>query len=380
MNITRPPKINVLFVLGQLGAGGSERVVLDLARHLDRDAFTVYAVYFSEGELLFQFKEVCQKVFFVEKKKGFDLKAIWRLAGIIRRNHIDVVNAHHYAQYFYSFAGAKIFNRCRLIFTEHAVSEIETMPKKHRQLCRLLFYQTDAIIGISEQITDCFRKAFPGHSRKMATIRNGLDIERFLETVDRTALRAGWGIQTADFVIGMVANFRRVKNHTCLIKAVHLLKNEFPQIRLVLTGQRFPNDPENTEPEIRDLVHSLDLDPIVIFTGYRDDIPNLLKTFDLFCLPSFSEGLPVSVLEAMASGIPVIGSDVLGINETISHEETGLLFPSDDAEFLSRAIQRLIREPQLCSVLKENAFDQILQSHSMDQWVNKYQMLFRGVI
>lgn len=372
-------KINLLFVLSQLGAGGSERVVLDLARNINKSMFNIYVAYFSGGELLAPLSSVSSRVFHVHKKNGLDIRAIWKLAGIIAKYKIDVVNPHHYAPYFYSYIGAKILNRRCLIFTEHAVSEVEGLSKKHKTLCKLLFYNTDVIIGISRQITDSFKNIYPSYSPKILTILNGVDIDRFNVSIDGDGEKAKFGIHSSDFVIGTVANFRKVKNHACLIKAVGLLKDKFPHIRLVLVGKGFPNDFENTEHEIRNLVHSLGLDHLVIFTDYRDDIPNLLKTFDLFCLPSFAEGLPVSVLEAMASGIPVIGSDVLGINEIISHEITGLLFPSDDAESLSRAIQRLIREPQLCSVLKQNAFDQVLQGHSMNQWIYKYQKLFQSI-
>jgi glycosyltransferase involved in cell wall biosynthesis len=118
------------------------------------------------------------------------------------------------------------------------------------------------------------------------------------------------------------------------------------------------------------------LDRYVVFNGYREDVPRLLHGFDSFCLASFSEGLPVCLLEAMAAGVPVIGSNVRGIREVISHMETGLLFPSNDVDALTHAFEILIDNPRLASNLKKKAFGFVCQNHGMEQWVSRYERLF----
>ncbi len=371
-------KINVLFVMLQLDAGGSERVVLDLASNLDKSVFNVYVAFFSGGVLLGEFTDVSQGIFHINKKPGFDPGAMIKISKIIKKNRINVVNSHHYAPLFYSYFGTKILHNRSLIYTEHSADEVEGFFGKHKLICNHMLHNCNSIIGVSREITESFRKKFPSHTKKMICIPNGVDIDRFTIQIDRDDLRAELGLLPSHFVIGTVANFRKVKNHLCLIRAFHLLSKSLPHTRLVLVGRGFAGDPENSEYDIKNLINSFGLENRVILTGYRDDIPCILKTLDTFCLPSLSEGLPVSILEAMASSVPVVGSNVKGINEIISAEETGLLFRSNDDESLAQALQRLIKDPQFCCRLKRKAFDSVSRQHGITQWVSNYQQVFQS--
>lgn len=373
-------EINVLFVLLQISTGGTERIVLDLARNLDRSSFNVYVAFFSNGALYEPFSKACSELFHIQKRSGFDPGAMLQLSRIIKDKSIDVINAHHYAPFFYSYLGGKVFHRRRLIYTEHSAAELERLSMKHEQLCKkLLFRNTDAIICVSRELTESFRKKFPAHSDKMTSVPNGVDVDRFSVRVDCDRIRAEWGLLPEHFVIGTVANFRKVKNHACLIRAFHRLSTDHSHIRLVLVGRGFPGDIENSEEEIKQLIRSFKLEDRIILTGYQEDIPQLLQTFDAFCLPSFSEGLPVSILEAMAARVPVVGSDVRGIREVVSHEETGLLFPSDDDHALAQTLERLIKNQSLCESLSEKAFTFVSQTHGLKLWVSTYKSLFQDI-
>lgn len=369
-------KVNVLFVMLQLDAGGSERVVLDLAQHIDKEMFNVYVACFSGGQLYQDFSDACTKLFYVKKRSGLDHRAMLKIGAIIQSYNINIINPHHYSPFVYSYLGSKIFHNRSLIFTEHSVPEVVGLSMKHKHICNILCYRTNAIIGISNEIAASFKKLFPAHSKKVVYIPNGVNIDLFSTPVDRNRVRAELGILSTDIVIGMIANFRRVKNHVCLIKSFYALSATHPNVRLVLVGRGFPNDAENSEYDIRKLISSFGIENRVILTGYRSDIPRLLKTFDIFCLPSFSEGLPVSILEAMASKIPVVGSNVRGIREVISPENTGLLFPVNDHVLLAGEIERLMNDAEFRLRLKEKAFDYVSRNHGMRQWIDKHQTLF----
>jgi glycosyltransferase involved in cell wall biosynthesis len=153
----------------------------------------------------------------------------------------------------------------------------------------------------------------------------------------------------------------------------------YPHARLVMVGKGYPGDSENSEEKVKELIDKLRLNGRVIMTGYREDVPDVLQSFDVFCLPSLSEGLPVSILEAMAARIPVVGSNVRGINEVVSSGETGLLFPSNDDKALSQTLESLIREDGLRTDLRQRAFAFLSQSHSLGQWVLSYELLFQSI-
>jgi len=373
-------KINILFVVIQLAVGGSERVVLELTKNLDRSLFNVSVAFFSDGALRKSFNEVCQEIFCISKKKRFDPNAMLQISRIIRDRHIDVINAHHYMPFFYSFLGSKVLNRRRLIYTEHSVPEVEAiLASKHKHFCNLMLRKTDAVVGVSSEIAESFRKAFTIHSEKIKSVINGLDVDRFVTSIDRNELKSKWGILPEHLLIGTVANFRKVKNHACLIRAFYRLSPIYPQIRLMLVGKGYPGDAENSEEDVRHLIHMYNLHDRVLLTGYRDDIPSILHMFDVFCLPSFSEGLPVGILEAMAARVPVVGSNVRGIREVISPQRTGLLFPSDDEIGLSEVLERLIENQDLRNELSNNAFVFVSQTHGIKQWVSAYEDLFKSI-
>jgi L-malate glycosyltransferase len=373
--------INILFVMVELGVGGSEKVVLSLAKGLDKTLFNVYIAYFEEGPLKASFAEICKDIYHIPKQNGFDYKCILQLSRIIRDNNISVINAHHYMSYFYSYLGSKIFNNRKLVFTEHSVPEVEAINSSyHKYFSKLLFKHTDAIIGISHEITQSFIESHYLKQNKVVTIINAVDVKRFSVAIDRNLERVTMGFAPDDFIIGIVANFWKVKNHICLLKAVNIIKDKFPHLRLLVVGSRQQGTPDEcSEHEIMQFVENYNLDEYVILAGYRVDVPRLLRILDVFCLPSFSEGLPLSILEAMASAVPVIGSDVRGIKEVVKNGVTGLLFPSNDHAALSRLLERLITGPSLGRRLGNNGYDYVKKTHDLNSWVMKYENLFKGL-
>ena len=372
-------KTRVLFLLPQLDAGGSERVVFDLARSLDSGKFEVFVAAFRAGTLVEPLRGFCREIFIVAKKPGFDPSAMVALSGVIKKHRIDVVNAHHYMPCFYSFPGTSMLNGKRLIYTEHSVPEVENIANCfHRRIFHLMLYGIEGVVGVSKAVAAAFRERYPRHASKFHEIVNGVDIQRFRLAGLRDSIRSRWGLTGEHFVIGTVANFRKVKNHLCLVRAAGRLKDSHPQLRLFFVGTGFPGDPENSEEEVRSLIQALGLQDRVIMAGYRDNIPELLSAFDAFCLPSFSEGLPVSVLEAMAAGVLVIGSEVAGISEVVSNGENGLLFPSDRDEQLALLLKGNVADPDRRARLATCGFDYVTRYHSYASWIKKYEILFQG--
>ena len=351
--------------------GGSERVVLNLARSLDPACFEVYIASFKGGVLEASFREVCREIFIIQKRRRFDFSAMWQLAKVFREKNIDVVNAHHYMPCFYSFFGAKIFNRRKLIYTEHSVPEVEALSASiHGKVFSGMLSRIDAVVGVSKEIANTFKASYPRHDVKFQTIINGVDIGKFYVRGNREKIRSQWGFGLDHFVLGTVANFRRVKNHSCLVRAAARLKVSHPQLRLLFVGAGYQGDPENSEDEVRKLVTKLDLKHMVVFAGYQENIPEVLSACDGFCLPSFSEGLPVSVLEAMAARLPVIGSAVRGIAEVIENSKTGLLFNSDDDSGLAEAIKVLMELPEASQAMVARAYEYVKDNHDISVWAN----------
>ena len=372
-------KTKVLFVLLQLDAGGSERVALNLASYLDHERFEAYLVAFKGGALEPAFRKVCKEMYFIHKKKGLDLGAMLRIFQIIGRHKIDSVNAHHYMPCFYSILGARILRNRKLVYTEHSVPEVEGLHLGiHGKLLNMMLYQISAVVGVSYQITDTFKRCYPSHAKKFVTIPNGVDVDKFYQPQFRVSVRQQFGYSPEHFVVGTVANFRKIKNHACIVRAASCLKESFPQVRFIFVGTGFPGDSQNSEGDVRRLIKEYDLGDRVMLAGYRENIPATLAAMDTFCLASSSEGMPVSILEAMAAKVPVIGSRVFGIGEVVNDLDTGMLFNFDDEQELSRLLAEMAVNETLRETLKRNAYDHILKNYSEDKLYNKYLKLFES--
>ena len=192
-------------------------------------------------------------------------------------------------------------------------------------------------------------------------------------------LRKELKIAEDEKVIGIVANLKRIKNHIFLLRAFDELIKSYKNAKLLLVGQGFKDDPENTEEDLRNYADKNGLKEKVLFLGYRSDIPELLSIMDIFCLTSFKEGLPISLIEAMAAGLPIVGTDVEGIRDTINPDKNGFLVKAGDVNGLKRALQVLLKDESLKQRFGMES-RLLSKEYSLQQCVNKYQNLFRLVL
>ena len=368
----------ILIVIPQLDAGGSERVILDLIIGFKSLPYEIFLCTFKGGVLEVKIKPLVKEIFYLQKAQGIDIKVMYKLAQIIRDYQIDIVNAHHFMPCFYSFLGTCILKRKKLVYTEHSCPEVENLVNSfYGNLFKLMLYRIGAVIGVSNEIARVFIKHYPSHRTKIRAIVNGVDIERFSKKFNRDEIRKMLGFEKDHFIIGTVANFRKVKNHICLLRAVSIIRNEYPNLKLLFVGTGFKNDLENSEVSIKETIQKLRMSNIVVMPGYQEDIPLILSALDLFCLPSLSEGLPVSLLEAMAAGIPVIGSNVNGIKEVINDRKTGLLFKSNDEKDLAKNIKTIMENKKISEDLAENAIRLVKIRHDMKEWILKHASILK---
>ncbi len=303
-----------------------------------------------------------------------------RLAAVIREQRIDVVNAHHFLPFFYAYCGAKIANRARVVYTEHSQADVLNIPRKWQAIGRYLLRSSEGAIGISDAVSRTLESHFRLEPQSVHTIENGVDVELFGEgSKSRGDVRQRLGLSAADIVIGHVANFRRNKNHLFLLRAFREVVRERPDVKLVLVGTGQQGDAENSEPDVARFIQSHGLSHSVRMLGYRADVHELLRGLDVFCLVSYKEGLPLSLIEAMASGLPVVGTDIDGIRPVIEAEANGLLAAPDDVPGLVSALNRLIGDPQLRERMGEAARQAARHKYSLTRCVQQTEDLFLAI-
>ena len=371
--LSHEKKIKVAFVIWTLiGMGGSERVVYDIARKLDRERYSVIIITFEDGPVRNIYKDIGITVYIISKKKWIDLDFILRLRKVFVMERIDVVNPHHYGPLIYTFIATRNM-RTKLIYTEHSRWQLEQLSLIKKMLNMIMLHRSDALIAISKQIEDYYIRNLRIRSEKVHLINNGIDLDIYNKKTNKY-LKRSFGLQEHEKVIGIVANLRPEKNHKLLISAFSNVAAIQKDVRLFLIGLDCMGGEAHlfaAKSNASDKIH---------FLGQREDVPALLSILDLLCLPSKYEGLPLTLLEAMACGVPVIGSDVLGINEVVKHNVNGLLFPPNDEKQLTENLLYLLNDDSLRNRIAEAGRSFVIRNFSLDEKVKEYEQLFSTVV
>ena len=369
----------ILFLLPQLKQGGAERVVLNLIRGLDRSQFIPHIAWFH-GQALYPFSELRETpMYALNKRDGLDLKTMLTIFNIIRQENINLVNPHHFMPLLFAFPVCKA-TRTKLIYTEHSVWEAAQVSGIWRAVSQFLLMRTDAVVGVSPEISAFLQKKYGLPEQKVRAILNGIDTQMFAPMHQNNNLRSTLGLEDSHIAIGMTGNFRKVKNHHFLINAFALISSRFPNARLVLIGQGFSGDPENIEKDIHALIRKYGIADKVLFLGYRDDVHAVLPCLDIFCLTSFKEGLPLSLIEAMACGLPVVGTDVEGIRVVIESGRNGFLVENHDSGDLARVLSILIADRPLRERMGKEGRKDAERYYSLTRFSRQYNQLFASLV
>lgn len=333
--------IRVLHLITSMPVGGAENLVLTIMRKLDPDKFV--SVLCCIRELGVMGEEARRDGFNVVelnrmRGRGFDLKAIRKIMDVILSNKIDIVHCHFFHASMYGRISA-LLTRVPSVITSH---NVYSRVKWHRRVINWgLSHLTSRVICVSGRVKEDVRKFDWISESKLVTVFNGIDIASIQLAHPREQAKEMLGIQRGAVVIGCIARLERAKGHRFLFDALaslRQLRGECPYLVLVGMGSEYDG--------LREYGDQLGLTDRIIYLGMRRDIPSVLASFDIFVLPSLWEGLPLALLEAMASGVPVIASDVGGIGDVLDGGRFGVLVPPGDMIALRDSINGMLNQPE----------------------------------
>ena len=268
-----------------------------------------------------------------------DLRAARSLWRILRRERPDVLHTHNPKPGIYGRVVGRLAGVPRVVHTTHGLyaAPDDPLPK------RLVVYGLEAVASRFSHVElvqnpedlELMRRWRIAPRRKLRLLGNGVDLDRFHPTdpARRRAVREELGIQPGDVVVGLVARLVAEKGIPELIEAVERLG---PPFRLLLVG---PHDPEKADALAPALLRRATVSGAIL-TGHREDVDCLYAAMDVFCLPSHREGFPRAAMEAAASGLPVVATDIRGCRQVVDHGVTGALVPVGDPGALADALRR----------------------------------------
>jgi glycosyltransferase involved in cell wall biosynthesis len=241
------------------------------------------------------------------------------------------------------------------------------------RLNRLLTPITDAFIAVAESHGRFLVEQTGFPQCKVAVIRNGVDTDRFAPGHDVTGVRRELGIGETDPVVGIVAALRPEKNHELFLEVARRVVAQLPAARFIVVG----DGPRRTDLER--MARELGLEARVQFLGSRSDIPRVLSAMDVFALTSHVEANPVSILEAMSIGRPVVATNVGSIHEAVIDGKTGYLVPPGDAAKFSDRVLQLLHAPLMAHSMGIAGRQAVVRNWSLESMVAGYERLIESV-
>ncbi len=356
-----PRKYRICHVSLTLLTGGLERLLVEFARQHDSTAFDLEFVVLSNelGPPAEEIQALGYPVHVLPPGKGLRrLRALWRF---FNERRIDLVHTHNAAPHLHATLPARLSHASAVVHTRHGREGSHSW--KARWWWRRMGRLADRVVAISHDVERLCEMQGRVPREKLSCIWNGIDLARFPYR----------GPAAANMAI-TVGRQSAVKNLDSLLRAINLASAEVPDLRLMLVG-----DGEET-PRLEAEARGMGLLDRTRFLGARKDVPELLAQAGFYVCSSHTEGLSLSLAEAMAVGLPVIATDVGGNGEVVKNGVTGILVPPDDSQALAAAIVNMCQQPQAWKAMGEAGRRRVEEHFSIRGMITAYESLYRELL
>lgn len=363
--MNEPPLI--AHVIYRLDIGGLENGLVNLINRIPEDLCRHVILCLKDHT---DFRDRIQRrdvtVIDLNKREGHDFRMMWRLWWLFRKLRPQIVHTRNLAA-LDAVVPAALAGVPLRIHGEHGrdMQDLDGSNVRHRQVRRALFPFVHRIIALSRDLESYLGNKVGVKRNRIVQIYNGVDSQRFHPAVAKNG---------AVTVFGSVGRLQAVKDPLTLVRAFIRLLDMAPplrtRVRLLMVGDG------PLRQEAASLLEKTGCADLAELTGAREDVPHLMRQMDVFILPSLAEGISNTLLEAMATGLPVVATRVGGNSELVEQGVTGLLVPSADPDAMAQAMLRYATEPALREAHGHAARRTVEHRFSMDAMVNAYLQVY----
>ncbi|MBN1480981.1 glycosyltransferase [candidate division KSB1 bacterium] len=363
-------RTNILHVINLSEIGGAEKLLLSLAEHVNKKQFNVVIASLAGDGPLAQKVESLGLPFY-----NLNLKRLctfpWRVRKIISQHDIGIVQTHGARAELAATLLAKVLHVRCVISTIHDIYSFDNKFKLFfSKLLRPLIAHWITVSEMGKMLAIERLGIKPQH---ISVIYTGVKATKAGNTSAPQALnKSNKSKQT--FTILTVANLRPVKGHSTILQAIDLMPDSTKErIKFCFVGA------DQSNGRVQKQAEELGVAKYVNFAGFQDNIDPYLNSADIFLLASKSEGIPISLLEAMSAGLPVIATRVGGMPEIVQHRVNGLLIKANAPSAIAESIQELMTNTELRTQLSDLAFESCLEKFSLNRMIEKYERLYQEV-
>lgn len=364
-------KVRVIQVIPTLRCGGAERMVVNLMTHLDRQRFQTAVIVLGPPEgwdLEQRLSEERFQLWFLDKRRAFDVTIPFQIRRVLRDFRPHLIHSHLTLQYI---VPATVGRSIPHLTTVHLPAEM-----RHRRLTRLMnamaFRRGVIPVAVSRDVAVWLSGVYG--VKDCAVIPNGIPISEYQRSSDaRKTWRESQGVTGNDVIFVCVARLEKQKNHGLLVKAFARVRDEAPGAQLLLAGDGV------CRPELESQIDQSGLHGRVHLLGQRSDIPELLAAADVFVLASDTEGNPLSVMEAMAAGLPVVATAVGGVPELVD-QRSGVIVKAGDCDRLADAMLHLYQDIGARRAMAASAAERASNAFSVSSMARRYMDLYESIV
>jgi sugar transferase (PEP-CTERM/EpsH1 system associated) len=362
--------LRVMHVTYKFGVGGMEVGIAKLVNGLDGAKVASAICSTVQGDSLRDRLRPGVKLFELNRRRGNDPNLVADLYRLFKRERPHIVHTHRWGTLLEGTLAARLAGVPYVVHGEHGTLETRW---HNAWVQRRLWHHVDRVLSVSSRLAERMAREISFPLDRIEVIRNGLDLTRFQPVADRTVARQALGIPPDRLVIGTVGRTVPVKDHPTFLRALARVRDAGVAFTAVIAG---------TGPSFQDttrLAESLNLAGDVRLLGNRDDVNTVLQAFDIFVLSSTSEGLSNTIQEAMATGLPVVATNVGGADELVVEGQTGMLTPSGDDRAMADALLALARDGDRRAAFGRSGAERARAHFGIARMFRDYEDMYLGL-
>jgi len=386
---------NILVVHNNNDFYGAEKVLLELLSRLDRSRFVPIVVLPTDTRHINRLSpelarlniECCfiplgvlrRKYFKLQKlpRFGFEVLAgVRQLVRLIRKRNIALVHTNTN-----TILASPLAARLTAVPHVWSIHELMVEPATVRSALHYMIPRfSTRVVTVSQAVREHMLKDAAKFADRFTFVRGAIDVEPFLNAKGRARVRAEWGVRDDEVLIGMAGRVTRWKGQSVFVQAAKLIAERHPEAKFAAVGGVFDTEKFYMD-RFRKEVHDAGLESKLTINDFRADMPDVFAAFDIFVLPSIlPEPFGLVVIEAMASGKPVVATAPGGPSETVVDGETGFLVPPSDASAIAKALEVLLADPQKRISMGEAGRRRAREVFSLPRYVTEFEELYDAVL